>query len=344
MSFANPQLLFLLIPVLCLPFAFVWSERRRKRVLESLVASPKPALVMGSSFERRLIAMLMTLLGLLSLVLAAARPQWGTKLETVSHRGIDIMLALDVSESMRAQDVSPDRISKARQEVEKFLNLLEGDRVGLIAFAGSAYTYCPLTVDYGAIRLFLSGLQPGAISDAGTDVGSAIDEAIQVFKRSKSTASKVLVLFTDGEHHEKDPMPMVHSAVNQDIQIFTIGIGNPARSGERIPLVNENGETTYKLDQAGNLVISRLDEDTLVQIAEAGNGSYYRVSESGTELAQIYKILAEKQKAEFSSRIHHQLEDRFQIPLTLSLFFLAIAYALGRRSFKKLRRTQGVMA
>lgn len=342
MSFANPQLLFGLLFVLLLPIGFVFTERKRKRLLESLVASTKPELVMSAGFERRFIAMILTVVGLGCLVMAAARPQWGTKLETVTHRGIDLIVAVDVSESMWTQDVAPDRISKARQEIEKFLSLLTGDRVGLIAFAGSAYTYCPLTVDYGAIRLFLSGLQPGVVADAGTDIGSAIQEAIEVFSRSESNASKVLVLFTDGEHHEQDMMPLVQSATKNGIQIFTVGIGNPSKAGERIPMESSGQDPVFKLDQAGNLVISKLDENTLVKIADAGNGEYHRVSEAGTELVQIYRKLSEQVQAEFSSRLHHNLEDRFQYPLILSLTCLAIAFSLGNRSFRRLRRTQGV--
>lgn len=340
MIFAESDLLYALLLLPLLPLFFAHAERRRLRLLEALVASPKPGLVMGSSFERRLIAMILVTLGLFLLVLAAARPQWGSRLENVTHRGLDILLAVDVSESMLARDVSPDRTSKARQEVEKFLRLAAGDRVGLIAFAGSAFTLCPLTVDYAAVRLFLSGLQPGMISDAGTDLSTPLAEAIDAFRRNPSPADKVVVLFTDGEHHEKDPMPYVHSAVKEGIQIFTVGIGNPAMAGERIPLEERQGVAVYKLDQAGNLVISQLDEKTLLEIATAAGGAYFRASEAGEELVQIYKALQDKEKIEFSSRQVRKMEDRFQIPLALSLLLLSTAFALGNRSFRKLRRTQ----
>ena len=342
MNFANPEVLFGLVLLPLLVVIFVIAERKRRSQVASLVSGAKPAMVMGAGFERRLVYLILLLFGVGLLVAAAARPQWGTKLETLNTKGIDILIAVDVSESMRATDVPPDRISKARQEVDKFLNLLEGDRVGLIAFAGSAYTYCPLTVDYGAIRLFLNGLEPGVISDAGTDVGKAIEESIKTFARSESSAQKVLVLFSDGENHEGDPLPEVEKAVTENIQVFTVGIGNVSKVGERIPLPGEDGETEYKLDQQGNLVITKLDEETLQAIAQKGNGSYYRVSEAGTELVEIYRSLAENEEAAFSSRRFHHREDRYQIPLVAALFFLAMAYSLGNRSFKKLRRTQGV--
>ncbi|MCB1041954.1 MAG: VWA domain-containing protein [Acidobacteria bacterium] len=342
MTFANPEILYALILVLLLPIVFIRSETKRRALLTSMIASDKPGLVMGAGFERRLVAMVLLCLGIAALVAAAARPQWGTKLEAITHRGIDILVAIDVSESMRARDVSPDRISKARQEVEKFLELLKGDRVGLIAFAGSAYNYCPLTVDYRAIRLFLSGLEPGVIEDSGTNLNSAIAEGIKTFERSKSSSYRVLVLFTDGEHHEQDPLPAVREAVDAGIQVYTVGIGNPSTSGERIPLDKKGQEEVFKLDQAGNLVITKLDEATLQSIAEEGNGQYYRVSQAGTELVEIYKQLSAMEQTEFSSRLHHQKEERFQIPLLGAFVCLVLAFSLSDRSFRKLRRTQGV--
>ena len=344
MTFANPAVLFALVLLPLLIATFIVAERRRRKLLSAMVGKTEGAAVMGAGFERRLLYMVFLLLAVSFLVLAAARPQWGTKLEQVRSKGIDILIAVDVSESMNATDVSPSRIAKARQQVEKFLNLLEGDRVGLIAFAGSAYTYCPLTVDYAAIRLFLNGLSPGVIADGGTNLPAAIKNAGETFARSESNASRVLVIFSDGENHEADPMPAVREAVAGGIQIYTIGIGNVSKSGERIPVVDDNGETTFKRDNQGNLVITQLDEETLQEIAKDGGGQYYRVSEAGTELVDIYRSLSAQQEAEFSSKVFHQKEDRYQIPLAAGLLFFLLAHSLGNRSFRKLRRTQGVLS
>ena len=342
MTFASPHMLYALILAPLLILLFVLSERKRREHAAAIASGDKEAMIMGAGFERRLVYLVFLLMGICLLVLAAARPQWGAKLEVLTARGIDILIAVDTSESMRATDVAPDRISKARQEVDKLLNLLEGDRVGLVAFAGSAFTYCPLTVDYAAIRLFLSGLEPGVIADGGTDIGAAVREAIRTFERSESNAYKVLVVFSDGEHHEEDPLPAIEEAVAAGIQVFTIGIGNAGKVGERIPIPGD--EDNYMKDQAGNLIITKLDEATLSAIAEKGNGAYYRVSEAGTELMEIYRTLSENEETEFSSRKHHQLEDRFQYPLLGAAFFLSIAYSLGNRSFRRLRRTQGVIS
>ena len=342
MTFANPNVMFFLLLVPILVMVFVISERRRNRQVAAMASSDKPLLVMGARFERRLIYLILLCLGMALLVMAASRPQWGTRLDEARSRGIDILIAIDVSESMLAGDVSPSRIAKARQEVNKFLKLLDGDRVGLIAFAGSAYTYVPLTVDYSAVRLFLDSLEPGSIEDAGTDIGKSIDEAVKTFERSESTAYKVLVVFSDGENHEDNPLEAVAKAVEKDIQIFCVGIGNVNKSGERIPILGEDGEISYKVDQQDKLVITRLDEETLTNIATQGGGDYYRVSEAGTELVAIYKSLEDKEDSEFSSRTNRRKEDRYQIPLLIAVLLLTVAYSLGTRSFKKLRRTQGV--
>jgi len=339
MTFVYPEILYGLIIIPILVIAFFVSERRRRETISFMVNQERSPMVMAPGFEMRFTRMAAMCLGVAFLLLASSRPQWGKKLETVTHRGIDILLALDVSESMRATDVPPSRIQKARQEINLFLQQLKGDRVGLIAFAGSAFTYCPLTVDYSAIRMFLSSLEPGVISDGGTDIKAATKEAIDVFKRNHTNSSKVLVIFSDGEHHETDPIPMVQNAVESGIKVFTVGVGHVGKSGARIPM--EGQDDSFKHDRFGNLVITRLDEETLIRVAEAGNGKYYRVTESGKELVDIYNYLSKLEQAEFHSRIQDQREDHFQMLLILGLVFLSISYAIGERTLKKARRTQG---
>jgi len=338
MVFVYPELIYGLILVPVLVVAFFVSEKKRSKTLFTIVGSEKMPQVMATGFEMRFTRMATLCIGVTFLLLSAARPQWGRKLETIRHRGIDIIVALDVSESMRAEDVAPSRMQKARQEVNLFLQTLKGDRVALVAFAGSAFTYCPLTVDYSAIQMFLSSLEPGVISDGGTDISAATREAIDVFERSQSTSSKALVIFSDGEHHEKDPISDIREAVERGIMVFTVGVGHVGKSGARIPM--EGSDDAFKRDRSGNLVITRLDEDTLKNVAEAGNGKYFRVTESGGELVTIYDYLSKLEKIDFNSRLQDQREDHFQILLQLGLIFLVISYAIGDRTMKKMRRTQ----
>ena len=338
MVFVYPEVLYGLFLIPILVTAFFLAEKRRKYTLGMVVSEDHAPMVLAPGFEMRFTRMAAMTLGLAFLLLAAARPQWGRKLETITHRGIDILVALDVSESMRAKDVPPTRIQKAKQEVELLLDQLKGDRVGLIAFAGSAFTYCPLTVDYSAIQMFLESLEPGVISDGGTDIKAATKEAIDVFERSHSTSSKVLVVFSDGEHHETDPVPMAREAAERGIKVFTVGVGHVGKSGARIPV--EGQSDTFMHDRFGNLVITRLDEGTLQRVAEAGKGQYFRVTETGRELISIYNYLSKLEKIDFNSRLQDQREDHFQVLLLLGLVFLTISYAIGERTLKKSRRTQ----
>lgn len=344
MEFANPEVLWALLLVPILVLTFILAERKRKRILASMVVIQKPHMVMGPSFERRLLTMSAILVAVIFIVIAAARPLWGSKMEEVQARGIDILIAVDVSQSMLAEDVSPSRLDMAKLNVRKLMDLIEGDRVGLIAFAGSAYTFCPMTVDYGAVNLFLSSLEPGVITDGGTNIPAVIQEAMANFERNPSPAHKVLVIFSDGENHETDPLPVAEQAAQKDIQIFTVGVGNPGKTGARIPIIDESGKDDFKKDRQGNLVITRLEEETLQALAETGNGDYYRLSGSGNQLVNIYRAVSEAQEAEFSSKTYRQKEDRYQIPLALALAAFVFAYSLGRRSLKRLRRTQGVSA
>jgi Ca-activated chloride channel family protein len=342
MQFYYPFLLWLwlLIPLLLVVFWF--SERRRKHWLRFFSAISHGPQVMALPTQWRWLKLMLLLLGLFFLVFALARPQWGKQLETISRRGIDLFVAVDVSESMRAQDVSPSRMDKAKQEVFHFLDQLKGDRVGLIAFAGSAFTYCPLTVDYAAVRMFLSSLEPGVIADGGTDLSAAIAEARLRFQQSQGTADRALVVFSDGEHHENDPLPEARLAADEGIQIFSIGIGHVGKAGARIPLEqgNDAAEDHYTRDRQGRLVITRLDEATLQSIADAGGGSYHRVTSEGSELVRIYQSLARLEKAEQQAKLHERREDHYRLFLGLSFFFLTLSYGIGNHAMGRLRRTQ----
>lgn len=340
MIFAEPHMLYLGIVVLILPVAFALRERWRKHLLHAMVAMPKTGLIMGAGFERRMFSMALMAIGLALLVITLARPQWGTRLETLTHRGVDVILALDVSYSMLAQDLKPSRFEVASRAAQQFLNLLEGDRVGLIAFASSAYLTCPLTVDYGAARLFLSGMGPGMLGDGGTDARAALDCAREAFERSGGKGDWVLILFSDGEHHEGDVTTAVDRLVDDSVRLFTIGVGDPAGSGARIPEVGPDSAPAYKRDAEGDLIITRFEEERLSALAEMGQGVYFRGTESGKELGEIYRMVKGMRETEFTSRLHHQLEDRFQIPLLGGIVFLCLSYMLGNRSFRSERRTQ----
>ena len=323
MHFARAEYLQLLwlIPILGLFFA--WSLRNRRRRLELLI-SPTMAPRLTGEFSRSKAALrALLLLGCFTFfILALARPQWGMKLETVRRRGVDIMLALDTSYSMNAEDVAPSRLTKAKAEIRAFLSRLKGDRIGLVTFAGSAVVQCPLTLDYGAISLFLDVASTESVPDPGTSLAAAITTADSAFI-AKERKYKVLVIVTDGEDLEGQIEAAVDKAREAGVIIYTLGIGTP--EGRPIPVRDAKGDVVeYRKDPGGQVVISRLGEKALAQIATRTGGRYFRASTSESELDDLYGEISQMEKKELESRLYQNFEDRYQVPLSLAILLLAM--------------------
>ena len=303
---------------------------RRRRDLERF---GDPALVRrlasSLSVERRLIKAVLLVVASVFLVLALARPQWGARMETVTRRGIDLVIAVDTSNSMLAEDVAPNRLAQARAAVLSLLDMLEGDRVGLVAFAGSAYLACPLTLDYGAAGMFVDVLDTDLLPVQGTAIAEAIKVATGAFPEGERRY-KVIILITDGEDHEGDVEAAANAAADQGIVIHTVGIGSA--SGTPIPLRNARGEVTgYKEDQGRRKVTSRLNESALEAIALATRGKYHRASAEGIELKRIYEDIAAMDRRTLSSRMLSAYEERYVIPLGAALVLLMFEAMLGDR-------------
>jgi Ca-activated chloride channel family protein len=265
-----------------------------------------------------------------------ADPQIGTKLEEVKREGIDIFMALDVSKSMLAEDIAPNRFEKARHEISNFVDRMRGDRVGLIVFSGLAFVQCPLTLDYSASKLFLEDIYIGIVPQPGT----AISEAIKTAQRSfvtKELKHKVLIIITDGEDHEEDPVEVAKEAAKEGIIIYTVGIGSP--QGAPIPEYDRLGNRIgYKKDRSGQIITTRLDIPTLEKIAFETDGKFYISTTGETELDKIYDDIAAMEKKELSSREFTQFEDRFQIFLAIVLVLLVTETLLSeRRTIKRIR-------
>lgn len=335
LRFANQELLYLLFLIPALVVFFIWVRRFKKKMLsrfgrlhllEKMMISYSPArenlkaaLIIGTVFF---------------LLIALARPQIGTKLEEVKRRGIDIFVAVDVSLSMLAEDIKPNRLEKAKHELMGLINRLEGDRIGLIAFAGEAFVQCPLTLDYGAAKMFLDIMNPELIPIQGTAIGNAVEKAIQSFVQSERK-HKVLVIITDGEDTIKDPMPAAEMAEKEGIVIYTVGIGSP--QGVPIPLYDASGrQIGYKKDENNNVVTSKLDQITLEKIALQTHGKYYNATPSEMELGKIYEAISGMEKKELSARIFSQYEDRFQYFLFLALMLLFLDIFIPERKRVKI--------
>lgn len=335
--FANNFALYLLTLIPLLIVFFYWVFRWKRQAMQRfgsllLLQQLTPAL----SRTRQIWKIVLLLAAMFFLVLALARPQLGTKLEEVKREGVDIMIAIDVSESMNAQDIKPSRIAKARHEVTSLMEKLQGDRIGIIAFAGEGFVQCPLTLDYGAAKIFLEVLEPGLIPTPGTNLAEAIQLAMKSFE-SAERQHKVMVLITDGEDTGGDDvMKMVEAAEREGVVIYTVGIGSP--QGVPIPVLDERGmQVGFKKNRDGDVVVTKLDELTLEKIALQTGGKYYRASSGEAELDRIYEAIAGMDKKELASLKFSQYEERFQYVLGIALVLLVIELLLAER-----RRVQTV--
>jgi len=330
MRFAAPEYLWGLLGLPVLIGLFVLSFRRRRRALEAFGdLRLLKRLSASASLERRMIKASFVVVATLFLILALARPQWGAKLETVTRRGVDVIVAVDTSLSMLAEDVKPNRMAQARAAVGSFMDLLRGDRVGLVAFAGTSYVACPLTLDYTAARMFVDVLDVDLIPVQGTAIADAIQTATAAF-RPGERRYKVLVLITDGEDHEGNVAAAAGAAAAEGITIYTVGVGSPG--GEPIPLRNARGDIIgYKEDREHRKVTSRLGETDLETVALATGGRYFRSTPEGLELHRVYEEISRMDQRTLSGRTMSAYEERYQFPLGTAILFLLVEAALGER-------------
>ena len=323
MHLADPQFLHLLWLLPLLTGFYIWSFRQqRKALLRFADAGLIGQLVRGVGAGKQKLKIVVFLFFVLFGLFALLRPQWGTKLETVRRTGVDIIVALDTSLSMDTQDVVPGRLEKAKHEIRALIDALQGDRVGLVVFAGSSLVNCPLTIDQNAVKLFLDVVDTQVIPRPGTNIGDAIRRGVQAFD-VRDRRHRVMILVTDGESLEGDPQVAAEEAKQAGVVIYSIGIGTAA--GEPIPLRDERGNVTgYKKDEAGSVVVSRLDEESLRQVSGTTSGQYYRATPAEEEVEKIVQTVAGMDKKEFESKVYLTYVDRFQIPLGIALFFIFV--------------------
>ncbi len=271
---------------------------------------------------------LVTLVFLFSMI-ALTRPQWGFDWQEVKHYGLDIMIAVDTSKSMLTEDVKPNRLERAKLAVKDLVKKLSGDRIGLIAFSGDAFFACPLTVDYGGFLLSLEDLSAGTIPRGGTDLGRAIAEALKGYQ-DVPAQYKAVVILTDGESWEGDPLGQARAAADKKVRIFTVGIGT--REGELVRVIDENGQAGFIKDHDGNFVKSRLNETLLKEIAAVTGGAYVRSSGAELGLDYIYEnYIARMEKRDIDTKMQQRYHEKFQVPLFLALLCLALETGLALR-------------
>jgi len=332
LRFEHIEYLYLLlgIPVFAGLFTMALYARSKKlRRLGDLKLLKR--LIPDASREKVIFKFVLLNIAYAFLIIGIANPQTGSKLEKVQRKGIDMVVALDISNSMLAQDIKPDRLTRAKQALFKLIDRLEGDRIGIIIFAGKAYTQLPVTTDYAAAKMFVSTISTKDIPSQGTAIGEAIRLGIDSFEENKQ--SKAIIIITDGENHENNAIEMATQASEVGMKVYTIGMGLP--EGSPIPMVNSYGQQTgFKKDRDGNTVITKLNEIMLQQIAAAGNGDYVRANNTQAGLSKIFEKINALEESEIEERMFTDYEDQFQYFLGIGLLLIFLEFFIFDRKTK----------
>jgi len=318
------------IPILVAFFVLTWYARKRaisKFGNESLIARMTPQF----SRYKHIIKFILLMVGLAFLIVGWANPQWGTKKEKVTRKSSDVFIALDISESMLAEDVRPSRLDRARKFAQSLVKELKGERIGTIIFAGNAYLQMPLTTDYAAGELFLKSANPSMAPSQGTAISDAIDLAEQSFEEDNKH-HKALVIITDGENHDQEAIQRAKEANDNGLLIFTVGVGTT--EGGYIP-INVGGRVDYKRDKTGNFVQTRLNPELVRDLAEAGNGaSFSLIDDTENIVSQLRDRIDKIEKREFEQRSFSEFESYFQYFIGFALLLIIIEFLLSYRKSK----------
>ena len=285
--FANIEMLWWLITIPVCVIAYIIITKRKQRQLREFGDPELMAQLMpDASKSRPIVKFTLLIVALALLIVAAARPQYGQQEKTVKRQGIEVMVALDISNSMLAEDVAPNRLDRAKQMLSKMIDNMTDDKVGLVVFAGEAFTQLPITCDYVSAKMFLNTISPKLIPTQGTAIGAALQTAIRSFGSQESDAGRAIILITDGENHEDDATAVAKQAQELGIQVFVIGIGKPEGSPIPVPGTND-----YIKDRSGQVVVSRLNEEMCQEIAQAGKGAYVRCDNTNTAMRALQQEL-----------------------------------------------------
>ncbi|HEY0029646.1 MAG TPA: VWA domain-containing protein [Bacteroidia bacterium] len=336
MQLENKYYLYALgiIPLLVIVYWLV--SRWRKKALASFGdIAVISQLFPDVSSTKRIWKFILYLFAFALLIVGIVNPQVGTKLEEVKRKGADLMLCLDVSNSMRAEDIQPNRLEKSKQAISQLIEKLEGDRIGIIVFGGEAYVQLPITTDYSAAKLFLESINTDMIPTQGTAIGKAIDKAMESFGKDEGK-NKAIVIITDGENHEDDAVRAAETAAGKGITIHTIGMGSA--EGAPIPLFKGNPQGGFRKDKEGNTIVTKLNEPMLQEIAAAGNGIYVRATNTDAGLNNVLNAIDKLEKQQFESKLYSDYEDRFQWFVAAALVILLIETSLTERKSKLYQR------
>jgi Ca-activated chloride channel family protein len=337
LRFAHTFILWGLVAIPVLIIFFVLVSRWKKKALAILGDKEIiKNIIPDVSFSRPKIKFIFWLIAYAMLIVGLADPQIGTKTEEEKRKGADMMILLDVSNSMLSQDFAPNRLENAKRALAQLIDNLHDDRIGIIVFAGEAYVQLPMTTDYSAAKLFLNTINTGIVPVQGTAIGAAIDMGMKSYD-FKDHTSKAMILMTDGENHEDDAVTAAENAHEQGVAIHVIGFGSP--KGSPIPIYDANGKQTgFHTDSAGHTVISKLDENMCKEIATAGNGVYIRATDANSGLGIVMDQVGKMQQKDYASKVFKDFEDRFQFFLAIALLLLIIEFFISNRKNLRLSK------
>ena len=333
--FEEPAYLYLLLLLPLLAAFYLYSNYRKRKAIRKFGDPVLMAQLMPDVSKYRpdvKFWLLFTAIGLFSVLLA--RPQFGSKLETVKRKGVEVMIALDISNSMLAQDVQPSRLEKAKRLISKLVDGMENDKVGMIVFAGDAFTQLPITSDYISAKMFLESISPSLISKQGTAIGAAINLAARSFTPQEGVG-RAIVVITDGENHEGGAVEAAKEAAKKGIQVNVLGVGLP--DGAPIPI---EGSNDFRRDREGNVIVTRLNEAMCQEIAKEGNGIYVRVDNSNSAQKAINQEINKMAKSDVESKVYTDYNEQFQVIAWMILLLLLVEMLILDRKnplFKNIR-------
>jgi len=332
--FEHPNALYLLVLIPILAFIYLYLANKRKKALEEFGnIDLLNDLMPNVSFKRPTIKFYIMLVAFVVLIISIAGPQYGEKLETVKRKGIELIVALDVSNSMMAQDIEPNRLERAKRAISRLIDKLQNDRVGFIVFAGEAYVQLPITTDYPSAKMFLNAIDTDIVAKQGTAIGSAINKGIASFTEQKDV-NRAIIVITDGENHEDDPIEAAKIASEKGIKIYTVGMG--LSKGAPIP-VKGGRSNDFMKDNQGNVVISKLDEGTLQKIAITGNGAYIPANNIRNGINNLVDELSQLEKSELEAKVYTAYNDIFQYFAGFALLLIILEFLILERKNKRLK-------
>ena len=332
--FGNSEFLWGLLIIPLLTIFFIWSRFARKKALRRFANEELLKLLMPFvSKTRPRFKFFVLMLALAFVIIGIARPQYGSKLKKVKREGIELVIALDVSNSMMAEDIQPNRLDRAKMAISRLVDRLKDDKIGLIVFAGDAYTQLPITTDYNSAKLFLNSINTQIVPKQGTAIGAAIGLAMRSFTPD-SKANKAIIIITDGENHEDDAISAAKDAAENGMIVHTIGMGLP--QGSPIPVLR-NGLKEYLKDNQGNVVITKLDETMLEQIAGSGNGIYVRANNAQVGLDTLFDEINKLEKSEMDTLVYSEYEDQFQYFFAIALLLIVLEFFILERKNRYLK-------